>query len=78
MGHLPLHDQRLSFIHLPHQSLDRVTAQPAKRRNPLMAVDDHVAPRLIALGHHHDRLLLAVLFQAQAEPTLLLTTRHAK
>jgi hypothetical protein len=43
-----------------------------------MAVDDHVASWLIAPGHHHDRLLLTVLFQAQAEPALLLTTDHAK
>ena len=78
MSHLPLQDQRFGFLHLPHQGLDRVTAQPAKRRNSLMTVNDHVTPRLMAVGHHHDRLLLAVLFQAQAEPTLLLTTHHAK
>jgi hypothetical protein len=64
VGHLPLQDQRLGFLHLPHQRLDRVTAQPAKRRHPLVAVDDHVAPFGLAVGDHHDRLLLTVLFQA--------------
>jgi hypothetical protein len=29
IGHLPLQDQRLGFLHLPHQGLDRVTAQTA-------------------------------------------------
>jgi hypothetical protein len=64
VGHLPLQDQRLGFLHLPHQRLDRVVPQPAQRRDPLMAVDDDIVPRALAVGDHHDGLLLAVLFQA--------------
>jgi hypothetical protein len=78
VGYLPLQDQRLGFLHLPHQRLHRVTAQPTQSRDSLMAVDDHVASGRLAVGDHHDRLLLAVLFQAQAQPTLLLDTHRAK
>lgn len=69
MGHLPLQDQRLTRVHLPHQGLDRVVAQAAKRRDTLMAVDDHIAARRLAIGDHYDRLSLAVRFQALLEST---------
>jgi hypothetical protein len=39
-------------------------SQTAKRRDALMAVDHHIAPRSLACRHHHDGLLLAVLFEA--------------
>jgi len=65
VGHLPPQDQRLGLLHLPHHRLHRVAAQAAKGRDALMAINDHVATWRFALGDHHDRLLLAVLFQAQ-------------
>jgi hypothetical protein len=65
VGHLPPQDQRLGLFHLPHQSLHRVVAQAAKSRDALMAIYDHVAAWRLAIWDHHDRLLLAVLFQAQ-------------
>jgi hypothetical protein len=78
VGHLPLQDQRLGLPHLPHHSLDRVVAQTAQRLQTLVPVDDHVAPRCLAVGNHHDGLLLAVLFQRQTKPALALATANSQ
>lgn len=66
VGHLPPQDQRLGLLHLPYQGFHRVVSQAAKSRDALMAVDDHIAAWRLLLGDHHDRLLLAVLLQAQS------------
>ena len=76
--HLPPQDQRLGLPHLPHQRLHCVVAQAAKSRDALMAVNDHIAAWCLVLRNHHDRLLLAVLFQALPQPTLPLTTVSAQ
>ncbi len=78
MRHLPLQDQRLGFRHIPHQGIHGVMAQAAKSRKALMAIDDHIAAWRLVLRNHHDRLLLAVLFQALPQPTLPLSTVSAQ
>ena len=52
--------------------------QAAKRRDALMAVDDHIAARRLAVGDDHDRLSLTVLFQALPQPTLPLARVSAQ
>ncbi len=56
--------QRLAVAHRPHHGPHRVHAQPTQGTDPLVAVDDPVAPRLPRRDHHH-RKLLAVLLQAR-------------
>jgi hypothetical protein len=43
-----------------------------------MAVDDDVAIRLLRVRHHHDGLLLTVLFQRHQQPTLALAAAGAQ
>lgn len=79
MGHLPCQHQRFGRLHLPHQSLHRVVVtQLAESLDALVTVDDHIAPRHLAVGDHHDRLLLAVLFHGQPQTTTLLATVSAQ
>ena len=70
MGHLPLQHQRIARLHLPNQGLDRVVTQVAQGLDALVAVDDHIVILRLRLRHHHDRLLLAVLFQAEPQTAL--------
>ncbi len=72
-----MHDQRIGRLDFPHQSLHRVVAQAAESLDAQVAVDDHIAARYLALGYYHDRLLLAVLFNAQPQPTMLRATVSA-
>ncbi len=51
------------LAHRPHYRFHRVPAQLLQRRDPLIAVDDHVAVRLAFGRHHHDGRLLAGLGQ---------------
>ena len=58
------------FAHRPHHRFHRVPAQLLQRRDPLVAVDDHVTVRLAFGRHHHDGRLLAHFRQRRQQPTL--------
>ena len=77
MGHLPLQHQRIRHLHFPNQGVHCVVPHLAQGFNTLVAVDDHVVAFRLRLGHHHDRLLLAVLFQAEAQTATLSTAVSA-
>ena len=47
------------FAHRPHHRFHRVPPQLFERRQPLVAVDDHVTVRLVFRCHYHDRRLLS-------------------
>ena len=47
------------FAHRPHHRFHRVPPQLFERRQPLVAVDDHVTVRLVFRRHYHDRRLLS-------------------
>jgi len=58
------------LAHRPYHRFHRVPAQLLQRRDPLIAVDDHVTPRLAFGGHHHDGRLLSALAQRRQQPPL--------
>lgn len=62
--------QRLGLAHRPQDRFHRVPAQLLQRRDALVAVNDQVAARLFARGHHHDRRLLARFGQRGQQPAL--------
>jgi len=64
------------FAHRPDHRFYRVPAQLLQRRNPLVAVNDHVALRLAFRCHHHDRCLLPRFGQRCQQPPLPLGTAH--
>lgn len=71
-----LQDQRLGLAQVPQRRLDRVVVQALQRPKPLVAIDDHVALRGLAVAHDDDRLLLSVGLQRQQQPTLTLRAEH--
>jgi hypothetical protein len=78
MAHLPLQDQRFGLLHVPDQRVDRVAPEPAEGLDAQIAVDDHVAIRLIGVSHDHDGLLLTVLFQGDQQLTPALAAASAQ
>jgi hypothetical protein len=54
----------------PHHRFHRVPPQLLQRRDPLVAIDDHVTIRLIFGRHHHDGRLLARFRQRGQQPPL--------
>ena len=78
LTHLPMQQQSLWLGHLPHQGLDRVMPQATEHLDAPVAIDDHIAIRLLRLRHHHDRLLLTVLLDRHQEPTLALAAARAQ
>jgi hypothetical protein len=61
---------RFGLAHRPHHRRYRVPAQLLQRRDPLIAVDDHVAVRLAFGGHHHYGRLLPRFGQRGQQPPL--------
>jgi hypothetical protein len=51
------------FAHRPHHHFHRVPPELFQRRDPLVAVDDHVAIRLAFYRDYHDGYLLAAVSQ---------------
>jgi hypothetical protein len=51
------------FAHRPHHRFHRVPPQLLQCRDPLIAIDDHVAVRLAFRRYHNDRRLLAAVRQ---------------
>jgi hypothetical protein len=49
-----------------------------QRRDPLMAVDDHVAVRLIFSRYHHDRRLLPTVGQRRQQASLPRRVAHSQ
>jgi len=72
MVHLPLQDQRLGFLQLPDQGVDRVVSETTQHINAQMAVNDDVAVRLLRVRDYDNRLLLTVLVHRREKPTLTL------
>src|ERR1700722_443710 len=56
----------------------RAPAQLLQRRNPLVAVDDHVTVRVVFGRHHHDGRLLAALGQRRQQPPLPRRMAHSQ
>ena len=66
------------LAHRPHHRFHRVPAQLLQRRDPLVAVDDHVTVRLAFGRHHHDGRLLAALGQRRQQPPLPRRMAHSQ
>jgi hypothetical protein len=58
-----IEQHRRGFAHRPHHRLHRVSPELLQRRDPLVAVDHHVAIRLAFQHDHYDRHLLAAVSQ---------------
>ena len=58
------------FAHWPHHRFHCVPPQLLQRRQPLVAVDDHVTVRLVFRRHYHDRRLLSRFGQRGQQPPL--------
>lgn len=61
---------RSGLAHRPRHRFHRVPAQLLQRRDPLIAIDDHVTVRLAFSRHHHDGRLLAGLGQRRQQSPL--------
>lgn len=64
------------FAHRPHHRFHRVPPQLLQRRDPFVAVDDHIAVRLTFRRHHHDGRLLAAFRQRDQQPPLPRRVTH--
>ena len=58
------------LAHRPYHRLHRVPSQLLQRRDPLIAVDDHVTVCLAFRRHHHDGHLLSRFGQRGQQPPL--------
>jgi hypothetical protein len=70
------HGRRLT--HRPHHRFHRVPAQLLQRRDPLVAVDDHVTLRRTFRRYDHDGRLLARVGQRRQQPPLPRRMAHAQ
>ena len=61
---------RRGLAQRPHHGLHGVPLQLLQRRDPLIAVDDHVTVRLTFGRYHHDGRLLAGFRQRRQQPPL--------
>ncbi len=66
------------LAHRPHHRFHRVPAQLLQRRDPLIAVDDHVTIRLAFRRHHHDGRLLPTVGQRRQQPPLPRRMAHSQ
>jgi hypothetical protein len=66
------------FAHRPHHRFHRVSSQLLQRRDPLVAVNHHVAIRLAFHRDHHDRHLLAPVSQRGQQPATALRVVHSQ
>jgi hypothetical protein len=67
-----------SLAHRPYHRFHRVPAQLLQRRDPLIAVDDHVTVRLTFSRHHHDGCLLSTVDQRCQQPPLPRRMTHSQ
>jgi hypothetical protein len=66
------------FAHRPYHGFHRVPPQLLQRRDPLVAIDDHVALRLAFQRDHHDGNLLAAVSQRGQQPAPALRVVHSQ
>ena len=66
------------LAHRPYHRSHRVPAQLLQRRDPLIAVDDHVTIRLAFGRHHHDGRLLSGFGQRCQQPPLPCCMAHSQ
>jgi len=66
------------LAHRPYHRFHRVPAQLLQRREPLVAVDNHVTVRLAFNHHHHHGCLLATVDQRRQQPPLPRRMPHSK
>jgi hypothetical protein len=66
------------LAHGPDHSFHRVPTQLLQRRDPLVAVDDHVTVRLVFGRHHHDGCLLSTVGQRRQQPPLPRRMAHSQ
>jgi hypothetical protein len=66
------------LAHRPYHRFHRVPAQLLQRRDPLVAVDDHVTVRVVFGRHHHDGCLLAHFRQRRQQPPLPRRMAHSQ
>ena len=66
----PVQQQSFRFAHRPDGRFDRVPTQLLKRRDALVAVDQHIAAAVVLREHDHDRCLLATVSQRRHQPSL--------
>jgi hypothetical protein len=66
------------LAHRPFHRFHRVPAQLLQRRDPLIAVDDHVTVRLTFGRHHHDGSLLPTVGQRRQKPPLPRRVAHSQ
>ena len=66
------------LAHRPHHRFHRVPAQLLQRRDPLVAVDDHVTIRLAFRRYHHDGCLLSAVGQRRQQPPLPRRMAHSQ
>lgn len=69
-------EQCLGFAQIPQRCLHRIAPQALQRAKPLVAVDDHVPIRCLAVANDDDRLLLAVGLKRDEQATLTLGVEH--
>ena len=66
------------LAHRPYHRFHRVPAQLLQRRDPLIAVDDHVTVRVVFSRYHHDGRLLPTLGQRRQQPPLPCRMAHSQ
>ncbi len=64
------------FAHRPHHHFHCVPPQLLQRRDPFVAVDDHIAVRLPFRRYHHDGRLLTAVRQRDQQPPLPRRVAH--
>ncbi len=69
---------RRSLAHRPYHRFHRVAAQLLQRRDPLIAVYDHVTVRLIFSRYHHNGRLLPTVGQRRQQPPLPRRMAHSQ
>jgi hypothetical protein len=74
----PVQQHGRGLAHRPHHRFHCVPAQLVQRRDPLIAVDDHVTVCLAFRRHHHDGRLLSRFDQRRQQPPLPRRMAHPK
>jgi len=74
----PVQQHGRGLAHRPRHRFHRVPAQLLQRRDPLVAVDDHVTVRLTIGRHHHDGSLLPTVGQRRQKPPLPRRVAHSQ
>ena len=74
----PVHQQSFHGLQVQDRGLDSVRGEADERPQALEAVDDHIAPGLVAVGDDHDRRFLALLGQLRQQAAFELWATLAK